>query len=1151
MKSSRVLSLILGVLVGVCLMSGDAGAWTHTYTFVAGESSVTQTGGFAGIHEVHRLTGQFGLSFESGSVGGGSGGSDGGGIASFDWVEATMTDSHLFTTSLGELFRMTELDGRKIDDGTLEFRLISPEGQVSIELTVKLDGDMASISGIRYEPLVADSFMYELDAVATRIPNAGGYEYSDDFSTDKAKDDSYSHSVFWPVDAYGPEEPYLVYNKQVGNPAPSLIFMGYGEKPAELKYRFPLNSVNKASELKGTISFEKCDGPWRVMYMPEPVGYLRYSVSGDGQQWSEPRRAERGVNTVGVSSGQGTCYISFEGAFAVIDNLKVELRASVGTIRVPRDYKTIQGAINAASDGDVVEVMPLADGMPYTGDGNWDIDFLGKAITVKGVGAEGVVIDCFDPRDVDEAAHRGFYFHNNEGSESVLKNFTIINGEIGGSTIPSSGDVWHKSAKHPVGGGIYCEMASPTIINCSILNCRTEVGGGIGCVGSSASIVDCRIQGCEAGGYGGSRSGGKGGGIGLLSKSDVSIINCIVWENSGYYNSFGGGIYGRWSSARIVGCDISFNWADGNIDGGGVYFVGGGMNLVLHNNVISNNSASAGSGVYLKRGAIVHEGEAEDVAVVGMVTIKNCTIAHNRITSTMLPLPAGGILVEGAGVSISNCIVWYNDGPEILMGSDVTTSSVRYSNVEDKILGPGNISKVPLFAPTGVPDYHLQSMTGRFFPGTGDWFVDDEHSPCIDAGDPDDAYGAEPKPNGGRVNMGAYGNTHEASKGRGHLVYHVDIVNGDDGNNGLSRKTAFGRIGKGIGTAVTGDTVLVWPGVYRESLNFRGKGITVQSAADAAVIEAPYYDAVTFHTGEGPKSVLRNFVIRGSAMAVSLNYHSNPTLTQLTIVGNDFGIAAYEDSNPNITNCIFDRNQGDLFGCEAKYSIFTSMILAPYVPLFADYANGDYHLLSRLGRYDAVGGNWVRDKVDSIALDAGNPRIRPANEPMPNGGYLNAGAYGGTAYASKSAWPLGSDGNFDGIVNFVDFGGMATGWLDEFGIFDLVLMADEWLESLKWVNRKPHISIVRPYDMDMIGNAHETIVVRADAWDPDGSIVKVEFFANNAKIGEDIDGSDGWSVEWWSYSVGGYNLTAKATDDSGGVKWSHEVHISVVGANKL
>ena len=44
------------------------------------------------------------------------------------------------------------------------------------------------------------------------------------------------------------------------------------------------------------------------------------------------------------------------------------------------------------------------------------------------------------------------------------------------------------------------------------------------------------------------------------------------------------------------------------------------------------------------------------------------------------------------------------------------------------------------------------------------WVQDEVTSPCIDAGDPTTAVGPEPFPNGGRISMGAYGGTAEASK---------------------------------------------------------------------------------------------------------------------------------------------------------------------------------------------------------------------------------------------------------------------------------------------------------------------------------------------------------------------------------------------------
>jgi hypothetical protein len=61
-------------------------------------------------------------------------------------------------------------------------------------------------------------------------------------------------------------------------------------------------------------------------------------------------------------------------------------------------------------------------------------------------------------------------------------------------------------------------------------------------------------------------------------------------------------------------------------------------------------------------------------------------------------------------------------------------------------------------------DYHLKSQAGRWDPATASWVRDDVTSPCIDAGDPAAPIGDELFPNGGRVNMGAYGGTTQASK---------------------------------------------------------------------------------------------------------------------------------------------------------------------------------------------------------------------------------------------------------------------------------------------------------------------------------------------------------------------------------------------------
>jgi hypothetical protein len=78
-------------------------------------------------------------------------------------------------------------------------------------------------------------------------------------------------------------------------------------------------------------------------------------------------------------------------------------------------------------------------------------------------------------------------------------------------------------------------------------------------------------------------------------------------------------------------------------------------------------------------------------------------------------------------------------------------------------------------------------------------------------------------------------------------------------------------------------------------------------------------------------------------------------------------------------------------------------------PLFD--AEGFYHVQSRGGRYSGgyfTGGFWVQDKVNSPALDAGNPADPFDREPLLNGKRVNLGAYGNTEVASRTASATGA-----------------------------------------------------------------------------------------------------------------------------------------------
>ena len=139
------------------------------------------------------------------------------------------------------------------------------------------------------------------------------------------------------------------------------------------------------------------------------------------------------------------------------------------TYNVPGDADTIQAALDLCVDGDMVIV---GDGT-WTGVGNKDLNFAGKAIILRSENGPGAcIIDC-------ENSDRAFHFQTGDSPASEVDGFTIINGSVAANTS---------------GGGIYCYDSSPTIKNCIISDSRAGRGGGLASV-----LSPRRRRGCPSG----------------------------------------------------------------------------------------------------------------------------------------------------------------------------------------------------------------------------------------------------------------------------------------------------------------------------------------------------------------------------------------------------------------------------------------------------------------------------------------------------------------------------------------------------------------------------------------------------------------------------------------------------------------------------
>ena len=305
---------------------------------------------------------------------------------------------------------------------------------------------------------------------------------------------------------------------------------------------------------------------------------------------------------------------------------------------------------------------------------------------------------------------------------------------------------------------------------------------------------------------------------GAIYVGDCDSGVCITNNTIAYHiaETSGGGLRCSDSSPTITN-----NWFYGNQARGhysfedSSYAYGGGAIAITKRNYstgnpsphIANNVFSGNSVLDLGVFDFQGDGGAINCGPGTKPEIINNTFYANRCIATFSQ--AGSIYCFGtvSGTTVRNCVLWNN---QCGYGSQVWDKEVRLASgaildmdyndvkggrsgiVEDGgtlTWGTNNISSDPLLSRPGSwspdpiqpdsrlddlwsevstdnVDYHESATRGRWDPvlNGGKWVSTDLlRSPCIDAGDPASAFDQEPLPNGSRVNIGAFGNTSQAS----------------------------------------------------------------------------------------------------------------------------------------------------------------------------------------------------------------------------------------------------------------------------------------------------------------------------------------------------------------------------------------------------
>jgi hypothetical protein len=394
-------------------------------------------------------------------------------------------------------------------------------------------------------------------------------------------------------------------------------------------------------------------------------------------------------------------------AFPAVLSAVLALHAlpSTGAIHVVRsdgggDFPTIQAAIDAAEVGDVIE---LTDGT-FGGQGNRDLDFLGKAIVVRSQG--GNPASCtINYGGTAEEPHRAFRFHTEETSASVVEGLSITGGDPTGiecsHASPTIRDcILHDIASSAVslsysgaeitdcvfrgngptlnGAGVAADHSSFTLSRCLFENNSAAVGGAIYCVFADPSITDCSFDDNEASVVGGAIAG---------QSASPLISDCTFMGNSA--GNAGGALRFLYGAPRLVDLNCLMNRADAI---GGAMSIEDADSALVSNCSLVENIAQSGGGVH----------------AAGAVAFDHCVLLRNEAAHF-----GGGMILDGPTSIVSSTLVGNTSGSGgggiAAMGE--TAASLTTTIIASSAKGAG----VQCFAPATLTCCALYGNEG------GDW----------------------------------------------------------------------------------------------------------------------------------------------------------------------------------------------------------------------------------------------------------------------------------------------------------------------------------------------------------------------------------------------------------------------------------------------
>jgi hypothetical protein len=319
-----------------------------------------------------------------------------------------------------------------------------------------------------------------------------------------------------------------------------------------------------------------------------------------------------------------------------------------------------------------------------------------------------------------------------------------------------------------VGGGFALNNVSGTIAD-NVIARNTCSRGGAGALNDSTNTSQVTITGNRVEANAGTEPDiSHGGGLYLFANQltitgNLFLANTVTaWGAGLYVGAYTGG--GQTTTARL-----SYNVYRDNRAGasGGGFFCDDSARCVSDHEIYDSN---CGGNVFLDSGP---DGSDPTVATFDHLT-------SYRGLEVGCGAPGAGVQVTknntaADAFAFTNAIFWGSAPGRDLetscgSGCDDATVTLSYAIIQPALAstaiavtrGPGLLASVdPLFVDAPSHDFHLQSRAGHWTP-TGA-AADPADSPALAAGDPAGSTNSNPARAGDRSELGAYGNSPEAS----------------------------------------------------------------------------------------------------------------------------------------------------------------------------------------------------------------------------------------------------------------------------------------------------------------------------------------------------------------------------------------------------